>query len=145
RDRDYKPNSSGGGGQSQEQTLFCRYCKKTSHNIEDCLKLKYKRKMERERAGGNTGGFRRTVNSASYTGQQEEPSFNQGSAEHNGTLRFSSEDCSRLMALLQQNSNTVSSPNDSPQANSTRTTPAPIYPNFAGPSQSDDDWFCKRS
>ncbi|CAN1335014.1 hypothetical protein LINPERPRIM_LOCUS36592 [Linum perenne] len=146
RDRDRKPNNSGGGDQVQGQVqgLFCRYCKKTNHNIEDCLRLKHKRL--RERNGGSSGGFHRAANSTYCT---DESLPNQANAEHNGAPRLSTEDYTRLMALLQQNSNTASSPSNTPQANLTRTTqittPPNVYPNFVGPSHSDDDWFCKRS
>ncbi|CAN1347700.1 Retrovirus-related Pol polyprotein from transposon RE2 [Linum perenne] len=133
RDREHKPNSSNEASQAQGQGqgLFCRYCKKTNHNIEDCLRLKHKRKMERS---GNTGGYYRGANSAHYPGQQQSEGLpNQdNSSDHNATLRLSSEDCNRLMAILQQNSSTVSSSTNTPQANLTRTTPTPVYPNFAG-------------
>ncbi|CAN1274322.1 hypothetical protein LINPERPRIM_LOCUS15356 [Linum perenne] len=57
-------------------------------------------------------------------------------------LRLSPEDCTRLMALLQQSNFTASSASPSQhQANTAATYPS--Y--FAGPSNSEDDWFCKRS
>ncbi|CAN1256856.1 hypothetical protein LINPERPRIM_LOCUS9439 [Linum perenne] len=128
--RENKPGSfnSGESSQGQGQGLFCRYCKKTNHNIEDCLRLKYKR--QRERNAGGTGSYHRAANSAHCN---EEPSLTQDNTpEHNNTLRLSSEDCNRLLALLQQNSNTASTSTNSPQANLTRTNINPVYPNYAG-------------
>ncbi|CAN1754083.1 Retrovirus-related Pol polyprotein from transposon TNT 1-94 [Linum perenne] len=36
-----------------DKKLFCRYCKKDTHVIEDCRKLKWKREQEQKRKGGN--------------------------------------------------------------------------------------------
>ncbi|CAN1138586.1 hypothetical protein LINPERHAP2_LOCUS10780, partial [Linum perenne] len=142
RFRNNYPNQSQTYGMEQKKELFCRYCKKDNHVIEDCLRLKYKRKNERNTY--NPGSSGHNFAGSSMTGQAgaENAQGEAKAVDGASNLRLSPEDCTRLMALLQQSNFTASSASPSQhQAN----TAATHLSYFAGPSNSEDDWFCKRS
>ncbi|CAN1189995.1 Retrovirus-related Pol polyprotein from transposon TNT 1-94 [Linum perenne] len=102
-------NSNNNSGGDQKKELFCRYCKKDNHMIEDCLRLKWKRKNERNNAGssGNFAGSALTRQSESYAADNTQAE-NMG-GDNSTNLRLSTEDCTRLMVLLQQSSQAASS------------------------------------
>ncbi|CAN1164293.1 hypothetical protein LINPERPRIM_LOCUS33090, partial [Linum perenne] len=148
KNREIKPNAIS-GDTSGTTELFCRYCKQTNHNIEDCYRMKNKRRNERNGAG--PGGFQSYANNTHYGEQQREDyqqEHDRTSGSNNGPLQLSPEDYSRLMLLLQKTSNTASSSSSSQPTNSSTRTPNPnnqSHSNFAGPSYTEDDWLCKRS
>ncbi|CAN1140144.1 Retrovirus-related Pol polyprotein from transposon TNT 1-94 [Linum perenne] len=69
--RDFKngQSSTGSGNSEEKPALFCRYCKRENHNIEDCYRLKNKRRNE---ANGNRNfgnpRFAAAVGSEQHTG-----------------------------------------------------------------------------
>ncbi|CAN1150025.1 hypothetical protein LINPERHAP2_LOCUS17333 [Linum perenne] len=134
--------------------LFCRYCKKDNHSIEDCYRLKNKK--AREASGGSSkSGFAAVVYSdAGGNGNiQTGGTFAESSsapAERSvmTNVSLTNEDIARLKLLLQNSVPTASSipetfanlttnnlPSTSDQI-SNHTVP------YSGPSISEDDWFC---
>ncbi|CAL1388385.1 unnamed protein product [Linum trigynum] len=135
-------NETGGGGQ---QNLLCNYYKRTNHVMADCWRLKRKRG---ELAGPNFAGAATSggnhdqgINSFSAANEQDNRSQN------TTTFQLTAEDCSRLMMLLhQQNtgSQATNQPNIQPQAHSV-SRHINQMPDNAGPSYTEEDWFCKRA
>ncbi|CAN1341474.1 hypothetical protein LINPERPRIM_LOCUS39179 [Linum perenne] len=111
--REFRPtqgSSSNNPGRNEDKpALFCRYCKRDNHNIEDCYRLKNKRRNDANRNSGNprfaaaVGGGQFAASNAGDNNNDH----NQGS--NSSMVRLTAEDCTRLMALLQQNSGTASS------------------------------------
>ncbi|CAN0842429.1 hypothetical protein LINGRAHAP2_LOCUS3597 [Linum grandiflorum] len=92
-----RPNLPGSASSSAKK--FCRYCRKDNHVIEDCLKLKWKKKQELER--GNTtasqSGSNRFANVVTH-GRTEDPC---GISE-SPTPNFTAAEFNQLRILLQQ-------------------------------------------
>ncbi|CAN1192891.1 hypothetical protein LINPERHAP2_LOCUS41754 [Linum perenne] len=106
-------SSTSSGNTEEKPALFYRYCKRENHNIEDCYRLKNKRRNE---ANGNRNfgnpRFTAAIGSEQHTGSgagESTNDFSQGS--NNSMVRLTAEDYTRLMALLQQKSGTASSSN----------------------------------
>ncbi|CAN1315366.1 Retrovirus-related Pol polyprotein from transposon TNT 1-94 [Linum perenne] len=144
KSKDYGLISNNNAPPATETGLFCRYCKRTNHNIEDCYRRRNRNHFGNNYNSGsnyNTGNYGSANGAFSGDQQAEHPIENQNTRQdHNGSLRFTSDDYNRLMALLQQNSNMASSssspsPTISHQANFTArtmpTTPT-AYPNYTG-------------
>ncbi|CAL1383719.1 unnamed protein product [Linum trigynum] len=137
------PRSNNDSTSNNQQGLFCNYCKKTNHNIVDCWKLKRKR--------GEMPGQAYAAAATNSSGPSEQVSDNpSGDNEHTykpsntTTLRLAADDCNRLMMLLQQTTGShQSQPAIQPQAHSASRHLTPM-PNNAGPSFTEEDWFCKR-
>ncbi|CAN1779045.1 Retrovirus-related Pol polyprotein from transposon RE1 [Linum perenne] len=105
---------------------FRRYCKKDSHVIEDCLKLKWKRKQEAQ--GGTNFGPGRFVGAVAqggheYTGESPNPV--------NSLPVFSPEELHKLRALLQSASPSPASPRQQHTAFLTSQDP-PTPPSHSG-------------
>ncbi|CAL1356612.1 unnamed protein product [Linum trigynum] len=102
------------GKKSQPQELFCRYCKKENHVIEDCFNLKNKRKNEaggRSFAGSNdTNGTDAVLPAGGGSSQSPtSPSSDNRNNQEGQPIWFTYEEIHRLRSLLQQQpSNTVS-------------------------------------
>ncbi|CAL1404860.1 unnamed protein product [Linum trigynum] len=111
------------------QELFCRYCKKDNHVIEDCYRLKNKRKLE----GGNRN-FAGSVevnsgdgnNSAgSNTQSPTSPVSENRNSQEGQSIWFTSDEISKLRNLLQHQSATP----QFAQSNSVTTrSSAPVPP-----------------
>ncbi|CAL1378154.1 unnamed protein product [Linum trigynum] len=112
--------------------LFCRYCKKDNHVKEDCWKLKAKNKKMMESGHSNfAGSVSNPTGDTSSKGNSDE----EGTGYKN--LKLSTEDCNRLLNLLQHSPTTSpsstrpGSPGMLPQAKSV-SRQLPTFPNFAG-------------
>ncbi|CAN1192604.1 Retrovirus-related Pol polyprotein from transposon TNT 1-94 [Linum perenne] len=86
--------------------LFCRYCKKDNHMIEDCYRLKNKKAKEAT-AGGSRSGFAGAV-SSDVGGMITE--YRPATAERSvmASSSLTADDVARLKLLLQQSVTTVS-------------------------------------
>ncbi|CAN1303498.1 Retrovirus-related Pol polyprotein from transposon RE1 [Linum perenne] len=104
-------NYQGRGKTVAESSLFCRYCKKTNHNIEDCLKLKNKK--ARMAGQSSSSGFAGSVNSSASGDSNGASSVDSvvSTNVHNGSISMSlsSEEFARLKLFLSQQS--ISNPN----------------------------------
>ncbi|CAN1852203.1 Retrovirus-related Pol polyprotein from transposon TNT 1-94 [Linum perenne] len=78
----------------------CRYCKKDGHVIEDCMKLKWKRKQENQ--GGNNVGPNRFAGAVAQGGNENvnQHKFTAPTSAQSFTS-FSAEEMNKLKALLQ--------------------------------------------
>ncbi|CAL1377453.1 unnamed protein product [Linum trigynum] len=156
------PSDNTGGNQ---QNLFCNYCKKNNHMIADCWKLKRKRGEpinSNFAAAATFGGSEEQGHDPPIQGQNQD---NRPAPNSTTTLRLSSEDCSRLMLqstvsllfcsrplvlysifiIIFCAIHGVQQPSHTPaQAHSVSRYINPM-PNNAGPSFTEEDWFCKRS
>ena len=85
-----------------DRKLFCKYCRKDNHIIEDCLKLKNKKKREQEQkaSGGYTN--QSTGRFAGMVVQDTESSNSSSSSSTPNPGSFTPEELHQLRTLLQQ-------------------------------------------
>ncbi|CAN1124132.1 Berberine bridge enzyme-like 28, partial [Linum perenne] len=119
----------GKGKAISEQSLFCRYCKKTNHNIEDCLKLKNKKARmagQYPPSAGFAGSVSRDApgncDGAGSVVSVARPSVQDGT----GIMSLSSEDVARLKQLLSQQI-PLPSLSSAPVHTNAVTTSAPLH------------------
>ncbi|CAN1223472.1 hypothetical protein LINGRAPRIM_LOCUS773 [Linum grandiflorum] len=144
---------------STDKTLFCRYCKKVNHVIEDCLKLKNKKARE---GSSSSFGSNQPRFSGCVAGDVQSTTGGDSSNSEGGTdsapmsMSLSSSEFARLKLFLQQPAsqsppvnyaNFVQTPSTVPLPSTRVTLPtgetsmATHSVSHSGPSISINDWF----
>ncbi|CAL1411282.1 unnamed protein product [Linum trigynum] len=116
---------------TSETGLFCRYCKMTNHNINDCWRLKRKNQGQ---PGNANARFAGAVNDGDDVSQESQSVQNNGNANQssNGNvfnMQLTGEEFNKLRFLLQGVPNSPS--------------PSPSPPHSPRPSNLQDDWLGK--